>query len=65
MEKRMPDIQYMDMFYFHYYFVPWPYCQKFQALDKEQVYVIPAFIGEQQGCFVNTEWVGRDYEDEY
>ena len=61
MEERMPDIQYMDMFYFRYYFVPWPDCQKFQELDEEQVYVIPTFIGEQQGCFVNAKWVSNDY----
>ena len=35
MNETMPDVQYMDMFYFRYYFVPWPDCQKFQELDKE------------------------------
>ena len=39
-----PDVQYMDMNYDRYYLVPWPDYQKFEELDEESMYVIPAYV---------------------
>ena len=63
MEKTLPDIQEMDMKYERFYLVPWPDYQKFEELDPEQVYMFPTCIDHKPVCFVDAEWVGRDYED--
>lgn len=64
MEEMMPDVQEMDMNYDRYYLVPWPDCQKFEELDEECIYVIPTYVDGEPVCFVDAEWVGRDYDDE-
>lgn len=63
MSNTMPDIQEMDMKYDRYYLVPFPDYQKFEELDPDYIYVIPAYVDGDPVCFVDAEWVGRDYED--
>ena len=60
----LPDVQYMDMHYDRFYLVPWPDYQKFEELDEESVYVIPAYVDGQPVCCVDARWAGNDYNDE-
>lgn len=60
----MPDVQEMDMKYDRYYLVPFPDCQKFEELDEESIYVIPAYVEGKPVCFVDAWWVGNNYDYE-
>lgn len=58
----MPDVQEMDLKYERYYLVPWPDYQKFEELDPDYIYVTPAYVDGDPVCFVDAEWVGRNYD---
>ena len=62
MNGAMPDVQYMDMNYNRFYLVPWPDYQKFEELDPEHEHIVNVTVNHQPFCFVEAEWIGKDYE---
>ncbi len=57
-QENMFDLQYLDMTYEGYYFIPWPDSQLYdEYLDKGGV------VPTDGGCFVNMEWIANEADN--